>query len=188
MSDASPIVPLNEAEIIAIKERWFGGRSGTSGYYAPPMTENFSPVARVIRDAERDIERLLAEVRRLSGLPRRGIYTASKTRHADKWKALRAEGLPVIATWIDEAGLGESASLVDLWLRCVREATSAEFVLLYHEPGDELKGAFVEVGCALASGVPIRVVGGIDSWSWLHHPLVRRYPTIEDAIAAKATP
>lgn len=35
------------------------------------------------------------------------IYTASKTRHADKWRHLRDEiGLPINSTWIDEAGAG----------------------------------------------------------------------------------
>ena len=32
------------------------------------------------------------------------IYTASKTKHADKWRALRSAGYPIISTWIDEAG------------------------------------------------------------------------------------
>lgn len=112
------------------------------------------------------------------------IYTASKTRHAAKWRELRASGVPVNATWIDEAGVGETACFADLWCRCISEAASARIVLLYVEQGDNLKGALVEVGAALASGVPVHVVGPVND-SWLHHPLVRRFQTVEEAIATE---
>ena len=39
-----------------------------------------------------------------------GIYTANKTQHADKWRALRGAGDPVISTWIDEAGKAKAAT------------------------------------------------------------------------------
>ncbi len=88
-----------------------------------------------------------------------GIYTASKTKHADRWKSLRAEGWPINSTWIDEAGVGETACFTSLWERCILEASQADAVLLYREPGDVLKGAFVEAGAALAHGVPVYAIG-----------------------------
>lgn len=103
-----------------------------------------------------------------------GIYTASKVIHAGMWLSYRHRGWPIIATWIDEAGEGESASLEDLWVRCIKEASSAAVVLLYCEPGETLKGALVEVGAALASGVPVLVVGDVQA-SWVNHPLVKQY-------------
>ena len=110
------------------------------------------------------------------------VYVASKTKHAGKWLALRASGLAVNSTWIDEAGVGESACFIDLWIRCVREASRADALLLYVEPGDVLKGALVEVGAALGCGVPVHVVGAPDG-SWVNHPLVRRHESLEDALA-----
>lgn len=110
------------------------------------------------------------------------IYTASKVKHAHLWRSLRASGVPVNSTWIDEAGEGQSASLSDLWVRCVREASTASAVLVYIEPGDWLKGALVEVGAALACGVPVLVVGDPDG-SWINHPLCHRCASVDAALA-----
>lgn len=111
------------------------------------------------------------------------IYTASKTKHADKWRQLRAEGWPIISTWIDEAGVGQSASLSDLWHRCIQEATIAECVLLYREPGEVLKGAFIEVGAALAHGNVVYAVG-CEEFSFINHVGVKQCPTIAAALIA----
>lgn len=111
---------------------------------------------------------------------KKGIYTASKVRHAGLWKTYRAEGHPVISTWIDEAGEGETKCETDLWVRCVREASSAGVLIVYVERYDTLKGALVEVGAALASGVKVLVVGVIGS-SWLAHPLVYQCGSLDEA-------
>jgi hypothetical protein len=110
------------------------------------------------------------------------IYGASKTSHASKWIALRASGVPIISTWIDEAGAGQSASLVDLWIRCVREAANATALVMYVETGDVLKGGYVEAGAALACGVPLFVVGPAQG-SWVEHPLVTRCASLDEAIS-----
>ncbi len=112
----------------------------------------------------------------------RGIYIASKTKYAYWWRRLRDNGLPVVSTWIDEAGEGETASFQDLWQRCIEEVTSAACVILYAEPDDVLKGAFIEVGAALATGIPVYVVGRQPRWSWTAHPLATECKSIDDAI------
>ena len=111
------------------------------------------------------------------------IYIASKTRHAAKWRALRSDGYDIISTWIDEAGPGESQDLPDLAKRCVSEAKSADVLVLYCEPGDVLKGALIEVGAALACGVPVREVGRCDSiqTALRHHPLWTAWCSVEKA-------
>lgn len=114
------------------------------------------------------------------------FYCASKTRHADKWKALRAAGNPVNSTWIDEAGPGDTLDFAHLWVRCVTEASEADALLLYcdHDDGPEiLKGALVEVGAALGAGKPVFAVG-VKDWqgSWVNHPLVIRCRDIQDAV------
>ena len=131
-----------------------------------------------------ELARDLAVVRGESAArSRRGVYIASKARHAPQWLALRASGLPVISTWIDEAGEGESASLADLWSRCVAESASAAALLFYHEPGDEQRDALIEIGAALASGVPVFVVGDPPG-SWVHHALVTRCVSLDEAVEA----
>lgn len=90
---------------------------------------------------------------------RRGIYFASKTKHAARWRALREGGVPVISTWIDEAGVGQTSDWQDLWSRCLREASTAAALVMYVEPGEVHKGSLAEVGAALLAGVPVFWVG-----------------------------
>lgn len=110
------------------------------------------------------------------------IYTASRTRHAHLWRALRASGTPIHSTWIDEAGPGETEDFADLWDRCIAEASTARVLLCYREPGEILKGAYVEVGAALAHRVPILAVGA-EEFSFTRHRLVTNVPTLAEALA-----
>lgn len=108
------------------------------------------------------------------------IYVASKTKHAWRWLELRALGRPIVSTWIDEAGEGETTDLADLWDRCIREASTATAVVVYAERDEVLKGAYVEVGAALALGVPVFLVGDPSGTCW-HHRLVTRCASVDEA-------
>lgn len=111
------------------------------------------------------------------------LYVASKTTHADMWRELRARGLPVVASWIDEAGEGQTADYSELAARCISEIIHCTAVILYSEPGEILKGALVEVGAALAAGKQVRCVGRCDSISRVFekHPLWSRHSSVEAA-------
>jgi len=111
----------------------------------------------------------------------RGVYLASKTKHAEHWRAWRSRGLPVISTWIDEAGPGESADLSDLWQRCISEASNCELLICYREPDDVLKGAFIELGAALASGREVWALG-LEEYTVANHPGIRHFDTIHDLL------
>lgn len=116
---------------------------------------------------------------------RPAIYTASKTKHAAKWRKLRADGVNVISTWIDEAESGQTIDFKDLWRRCVTEAAKCDALLLYVENGEELKGALVEVGAALAMGTPVFLVGQPGaSGTWPAHELVHPCETVEQVLTA----
>lgn len=120
----------------------------------------------------------------LTGAAEPAIYIASKTRHADRWRTLRDRvGEPIISSWINEAGEGETSDWTDLWDRCASEASRAAVTIVYHEGDDVLKGALVEAGAALASGRAVFVVGDPPG-SWVHHRNVRRFPSMKEAIAA----
>jgi len=114
------------------------------------------------------------------------FYTASKIIHAHLWQALRSSGIQVTATWIDEAGEGQTASYAELADRCIREVAQADAVLLYCAPGETLKGALIEVGAALALGKRVFCVGDCPSLSRVFkaHPLWSSHPSIESALAA----
>lgn len=113
-----------------------------------------------------------------------GIYIASKTKHAARWRYLRDKvGEPIISTWIDEADVGEINDLADLWRRCILEASTAEVLILYREPDDVLKGGWVELGAALASGVTVFAVG-IEEFTIAHDKRIRHFPDMKASIAA----
>jgi hypothetical protein len=113
------------------------------------------------------------------------IYTASKTKHAEKWRGMRASGYRVISTWIDEADEVGVIDFADLWTRCLAEASISDVTLVYMEPGEVLKGALAELGAALASGRKVFAVGPVEaSGTWFNHPGVTRFASWEDAMIA----
>lgn len=119
-----------------------------------------------------------------AGGEKAGIYIASKTKHAERWRVLRDHvGEPIISTWIDEAGQGESGDLADLWRRCIEEASRAKILILYREPEDVLKGGWIELGAALASGVTVFAVG-IEEFTVAKDTRIKHFPEMKAAIAA----
>lgn len=106
------------------------------------------------------------------------IYIASKTVHAPRWRKLRAAGLPITSTWIDEAGAGESKDLFDLWRRCIGESGSCDLLILYREPEEVLKGAWIELGSALAKNKPVFAMG-IEDFTIANHGGIRHYTDFE---------
>lgn len=98
------------------------------------------------------------------------------------WRRYRAAGAPINSSWIYEAEPGQTQSYKDLWKRCINEASEAFVLIVYAEDNDVLKGAFVEVGAALATGTIVLAVGLPDTLSVLAHPLVERHPTIDAAM------
>lgn len=108
------------------------------------------------------------------------IYIASKTKHAHRWRALRDSGVPIVSTWIYEAGPGETESFPDLCKRCIEEASDADFLICYSEAGEALKGALIEVGAALSWGTRVMWVGPLQTFC--KHPLVTVCSSLEDAL------
>jgi hypothetical protein len=145
-----------------------------------------TPLGLEVRDL---LAKKMAARTALAGVtaPRHGIYIASKTKHADRWRFLRDKvGEPIISTWIDEAGEGESTDLNDLWRRCLSEAANCALLLLYREPDDVLKGGWIELGAALANGVPVFAVG-IEEYTVAKHKGIRHFPDMKSAIAEART-
>ncbi|SFS42945.1 hypothetical protein [Brevundimonas viscosa] len=123
------------------------------------------------------------------------FYVASRASVPERsamWRKLRDGGVNITSTWIDEAGEGASACLVDLWRRIAYEVEKADFLILYVEPDDfPLKGALIEVGMALGHGKRVLVVAPDVKLeprslrplgSWAMHPLVTFHGSMRHAL------
>lgn len=123
-----------------------------------------------------------------------GIYVASRASLPERlamWRQLRAAGWPICSTWIDEDGPAETADFATLWPRIAAEVAGAAGLVVYAEPGDfPFRGVLVEVGMALAGGIPVflvtpglRLTGPSCQplGSWVKHPLVSSAATLEAA-------
>jgi len=124
-----------------------------------------------------------------------GFYVASRASNPERpamWREYRDDGVPIVSTWIDEAGEGQTVDISELWQRIDTEIASAAALILYVESGDfPLKGAFVEIGMAIAHGLPIYVVAPDvrleprslrPLGSWAAHPSVTFCASVKEAI------
>lgn len=114
------------------------------------------------------------------------VYTASKPRHAAMWREIRAAGINVIATWIDFENDRDIDCFQRLWIQCAHEAAQADVTLLYIEPHDELRGAYVEMGIALASGKRVYLVNphNVKVTDAVSHPRVTVFTNLRTALDA----
>lgn len=120
----------------------------------------------------------------------RGIYVASRASLSERpamWRHYRDDGYPVVSSWIDEAGAGETVDRGDLLARCIREAAGCGAFVLYIGRGDlPLKVAYAEWGAAVAAGAPAYVVCDEDDEAphgrlW-DHPGTTRVASVDEAM------
>lgn len=116
------------------------------------------------------------------------VYIASKTRHAEKIKALEGAFPRVYFTarWPRLCHMSsEAVRPVTHWQNDnFSDIARSEVILVYAEDGDELYGALIEVGYAFPfPDKLIYVVGSHKAYShWQSHNRVRRKPTLEAAL------
>jgi hypothetical protein len=155
---------------------------------------------REVRDMDEAIEALSTPAT-AQGDVREGIYVASRASIPERgrmWRDLRASGVQINSSWIDEDGEGETSDWSELWTRIEAEIKRSRALILYAEPNDfPLKGAFVEAGIAIAAGIPVFIVapsvelgsyGCRPIGSWASHPLVSYADTIGGALATLGAP
>jgi len=128
----------------------------------------------------------------------RGIYVASRASVPARpafWRELRSQGWGITSSWIDAS---EEPCFGTLWERIEQEIQASVGVVLYAQAEDfPLRGALIECGLALGMGKPVALVlPGVEVevisfrpiGSWVCHPRVKRFETVEEARAWLLTP
>ena len=119
------------------------------------------------------------------------IYVASKIKHAEMFRVFRrdwaVDGIDIQARWLDHAkeeidGTTGPEDFKIEWLVDEEDVINAKAMIIYAEPNDKLRGALVEAGIGIASGIFVIVVGEhLDYGTWQHHPLVHHAKTLRHA-------
>lgn len=120
------------------------------------------------------------------------VYIASNLRHYQKWLNLPSDSLSgclLVSTWprvVELVGiLGDSDPKITrrAWIMNIEDISDCDFLVVYGEDGEKLRGALVECGVALAMKKPIVLCGDANWGTWINHPGVvpGASPTIEDA-------
>ena len=117
------------------------------------------------------------------------VYTASTLKQAPLWRKLH-ETHPHIychARWLKHMAHGtpdtpEQASW--FWQQDEEDVRDADALVAYADQTERLRGGLVEVGMAIAFGVPVIVVGAhFDCGTWQYHPAVTRVRDLDEAVA-----
>lgn len=89
------------------------------------------------------------------------IAIAAKVEHAAKLAAISKDGFHITSRWIWMAASGqENMKPVTHWQQeNFDDIEAADFVILYLEPGDKLKGALIEIGYAVRAGKQVWIAG-----------------------------
>jgi nucleoside 2-deoxyribosyltransferase len=116
------------------------------------------------------------------------VYTASKLHKAETWMQLCADNDHVFfhARWLKHIRIGTpdtEKNAKEFWLQDEQDVRDADVVLVWGDEGHHLRGALVEAGIAIATGVPVIVIGDHpDYGTWQYHPGVTRAPNINVAL------
>lgn len=113
------------------------------------------------------------------------VYTASKLKHAEKWKSIVIEGVEFVARWprLHVGNIPDDASYAKVfWQHDLEDVARADVILVYAEAEEHLRGALVEAGMAIALNKIVVVVGTHpDYGTWQHHPLVYKVDNLDAA-------
>jgi hypothetical protein len=115
------------------------------------------------------------------------VYTASKISTAALWRELDRSWPHVHfhARWLKHNFKGTTDRQEyarAFWREDEIDVQCADTLIVYAKEGEHLQGALVEVGMAIAFGVPVIAVGDHPDYStWQFHPLVTRVADLKAA-------
>jgi hypothetical protein len=102
------------------------------------------------------------------------VYFASKAKLAPMWRELEAvlpDGITNTTSWIKHEH--PAPQIAAIQQAATREASRADYVIAVLGPGDQHKGALVEIGACLGTGNTVIVCGPRPAGhNWMEHPQV----------------
>jgi hypothetical protein len=130
------------------------------------------------------------------------VYIASKFKHGVWWKKLYEDsrnfsllsdepkhpwyGIEFTSRWFKNyaGNVPDEPQFCKIgWVHDVEDVAAADVLIIYAEPEDNLRGALVEVGVALANDLWIIAVGDHpDYGTWQYHPYVHKVNTMDEAL------
>src|SRR6266536_2728605 len=119
------------------------------------------------------------------------IYVASKAKrfHLKLWRRLRDElaafNIVITSSWITlDNEPHEKDAWIKLWTDCISEASSCSILLALYRVKENPRGQNVEIGAALASGVPVYIVRpkGLKVGDFCWHPLITLFDSLDEAL------
>lgn len=117
------------------------------------------------------------------------IYPATKLANIGTlrmWEQWYPKELFFHARWLrhvdnDTPDIAENAN--QFWIEDAEDVRSADALVVFAFPDQHLRGALVECGIAIASGVPVFAIGEHPDFStWQYHPGVTRVKDISEVI------
>jgi nucleoside 2-deoxyribosyltransferase len=114
------------------------------------------------------------------------IYTASKLKHAGRWRQMREEWPEFhwVARWpVDHCGnIPDTDTFARwFWKQDVEDVARCDVLVIYAEGDDHLRGALVEAGVAIALHKTVIVVGSHEDYgTWQWHSSVRRVKDFDE--------
>ena len=111
------------------------------------------------------------------------VYVASHIRFIEFWHKLRASGVTISSTWIDDVPDREDKeAILKLWVNCFEEIRQSDMVLVGAENEDRFKGVLVEIGAALVLDKPVYLIGENNNMGDIYnHPLFHQVSSPEEA-------
>lgn len=114
------------------------------------------------------------------------VYIASKFRHGRRWRELDWwEQFELTSRWVTHYHdqVPDDPQFAKLgWLHDVEDVQRSDVLVLFGGEQDRLVGGLVEAGVALASGLPVVLVGESPDWgTWQHHPSVHKVGSLAEA-------
>lgn len=136
---------------------------------------------RELLEANNRHQQTARDYRRIAYGEQSGIFVVSAPRHAPTWRMMRADGLPIISSWIDQVDGDTLPAVING--TAIKEATMAKVAVVYVPKEEYEMTDWLSVGAALGSGVPVLTCVPQEFHPW-HLNMFQTFNSLDAAMSA----